>query len=202
MYIPNHYKWKDNEAILSFIERFNFGLIISADNDKPSATHLPFVVEKRGNSIYIISHFARANPQWKAIENKEILVVFNEPHSYISPSFYSKKQNVPTWNYLSVHVYGKAKILEEEQDVFKVLETSIHSFEPSYKKQWEEISVDYKQKMVKGIVAFEIEVTEIQAKEKLSQNKTKEEQERIIANFSNSEDENQKLIAQFMQKKN
>ncbi len=200
MYIPNQYKWRDRKGILSFIQRFNFGLIITISGDRSCATHLPFVVEKRENKLVLISHFAKANPQWEHIESKEVLIVFSEPHSYISPSFYSKKQNVPTWNYLSIQVRGKAKIIKEEKAVFKILEGAIQNFEPSYETQWNTISIHYKKRMVKGIVAFEVEIEDIQAKEKLSQNKTQEERERIIKEFSSSADNHKKILAEFMQK--
>ncbi len=201
MYIPKHYNTTDRKAYLQFMQQFNFATIVCNDTTRPVATHLPFIVFEKEDNIILSAHFAKANPQWQGIEDKEVLVIFSEPHAYISPKNYNKKQNVPTWNYVSVHAYGKAKIITEQQAVFHALEQLMEVLEPSYKKQWEGLSMDYKIGMANGIVAFEIEVTEIQAKEKLSQNKKPEEQERIIENLKQSEHEHDNLIGEYMQKK-
>ena len=200
MYIPNYYNNTDINEAISFMQRFNFATIITSDNGKPIATHLPFVISKRNDNIILTSHFAKANHQAEDFQTKKILTIFTEPHAYISPKFYTKKENVPTWNYLAVHTYGTAKIIEKEADVFRVLEEMIENFEAAYKKQWDELSFQYKSRMAKGIVAFEIEVDELQFSKKLSQNKTAVEKEKIIDNFSSSQNENEKVIAELMDK--
>ncbi|WPP50369.1 FMN-binding negative transcriptional regulator [Catalinimonas niigatensis] len=202
MYTPKHYSITDQEEILFFIRRFNFGTIITSRENIPMATHLPFIVSKRESKLILISHFARANPHWQEITAHQNLVIFSEPHAYVSPGFYDKKQNVPTWNYISVHAYGQAKIIEEQEESLRILENMIDSFEAAYKAQWNTLDMGYKLRMLKGIVAFEIEVTELQAKGKLSQNKTEAERQRITASFSQSGSENERLIAEYMQKMN
>ena len=114
----------------------------------------------------LTAHFAKANQQWKDIENNTILVIFSEPHAYISPKHYDKLQNVPTWNYIAVHAYGKATVITEQEAVMNILERTIDTYEQSYKAQWKDLTDDYKLGMAKGIVAFEIVVTDIQAKKK------------------------------------
>jgi transcriptional regulator len=127
------------------------------------------------------------------------LVLFSEPHAYISPSNYEKLLNVPTWNYISVHAYGKAKILHEQEEKAVVLEQTISFYEAAYKVQWDQLPEDYRVGMMKGIVAFEIVVTDIQGKKKLSQNKTMHEQANIVASLSKSTDSNEQTIAAYMQ---
>jgi len=201
MYIPNHYKADNKEDTLAFMQRFNFATIVTSVNEVPIATHLPFVISESNNEIILTSHFAAGNPQWKDIEDKENLVIFSEPHAYISPDHYDKKENVPTWNYISVHAYGKATILSEEEDVFMVLEIMMDSFDANYKAQWKELSMEYKSSMAKGIVAFTIQVSKLDSKEKLSQNKSQNERNSIISSLSESEDMNESTLADYMRSK-
>ncbi|TJY37793.1 FMN-binding negative transcriptional regulator [Pontimicrobium aquaticum] len=199
MYIPKKNLQTNKKQIVEFIQRFSFGTIITSKRNLPIATHLPFVVSEDQGDIILTSHFAKANNQWRDID-KNVLVIFSEPHAYISPKNYEKELNVPTWNYISVHAYGKGKIITDLEKTFELLEHSIENFEVAYKQQWNKLPLDFKTKMANGIVAFEINVSEIQAKEKLSQNKTKKEQKNIIDSLSNSGTYNEKLIADYMRK--
>ena len=198
MYIPKAFLTTDQSEIISFIKKYSFGTIITVDEGKPIATHLPFLVVEQDEKMFLKSHFASVNPQAKSLEGQEILVIFTEPHAYVSPKFYEKKQNVPTWNYLAVHIYGGAKIIEDEAGKLELLEKTIQNYEEEYLKQWNNLALDYKLKMLKGITAFEIEVSDIQAKKKLSQNKTVIEQQNIIKAFENSADSNENQIAEYM----
>ncbi|RZL17330.1 MAG: FMN-binding negative transcriptional regulator [Pedobacter sp.] len=197
MYIPNINRTEDKEEILEFIQRFSFGLIITANNNEPVGTHLPFLASERDGKIILKSHFAKANKHWEQIADNKVLVIFTEPHAYVSPANYDSEINVPTWNYISVHTYGKGKILAGQKAVFDVLEETIQNYESGYKQQWDHLPNDYKLKLSKGIIAFEIEVSEIQAKKKLSQNKTTIEQKNIIETLSKG-DSNEQHIAEYM----
>lgn len=199
MYIPKPYQGKkNNEVIIAFMQRFNFGPIITTVDKVPIATHLPFVIKEIDQEIVITSHLAKANEHWKHIESNENLVIFSEPHAYISPKNYDKKENVPTWNYMAIHAYGKARIIQDPTKIIHVLETMITDFEPEYKKQWDELTDEYKSKMSKGIVAFEIRITKLESKEKLSQNKKENERKNIMNSLSNSPNENERTIAEYM----
>lgn len=190
----------DEAEILAFMRRYNFATVITAKHDRPMATHLPFVVLERENNLVLASHFALSNPHHQYITDRPVMVIFSEPHAYISPQHYDKTLNVPTWNYMAVHVCGKARIISDYDRIITLLEASIDFFEADYRAQWQTLPDDYKMKMVRGIVAFEIEATEIQAKKKLSQNKTKEEQQRIIkALLDTNNDSSAMAIAEYMQ---
>src|SRR4051812_44591906 len=195
MYIPKHYLMAHEAEAVSFMKRYSFATIITAKDNHPTATHLPFIVTTRADTIILTSHFAKANKHWNDIEQNEVLVIFSEPHAYISPKHYEKELNVPTWNYISIHAYGKGKLIVDLEQTFKVLEATIENYETEYKQQWNKLPEDYKVKMAKGIVAFEIEVIELQGKKKLSQNKTGAGQQRIIETFSRSANTNEKDIA-------
>lgn len=198
MYIPQSNLLSDQKEAIDFMKQFSFGTIVTSKNNLPIATHLPFLVEEVEDKIILKSHFAKANDQWKAIEAGSILVIFSEPHAYISPGNYEKEQNVPTWNYISVHAYGSGKLITDSRMVIELLESTIHNYEASYKQQWDRLSDSYKTNMSQGIVAFTIEVTDLQAKKKLSQNKTATERRNVINTLSNSHNSNERLIAEYM----
>ena len=201
MYIPSINLATDRNEIIAFMKQFSFATIITAKDGLPVATHLPFLVTTRGEDVILTSHFAKANAHWNDLEGNKVLVIFSEPHAYISPKNYDQVLNVPTWNYISIHAYGQGKVIADTQKTFEVLEATIDRYETSYMPQWNSFPEDYKLKMSKGIVAFEILVTELQAKKKLSQNRTQSEQQKIIENLSKSKDTNAQLIAEYMKNK-
>ncbi len=198
MYIPKQFLTTDHSEIVAFIKKYSFGTIISVSEGIPVATHLPFLIKEQNEKLILQAHFATANPQHTDITGQVALIIFAEPHAYISPKFYEKELNVPTWNYLAVHVYGKAKIIEDEEGKLNLLEATILNYEEDYLQQWNNLPLDYKLKMLKGITAFEIEISDIQAKKKLSQNRTDKEKENIIQAFEGSLDNNEKQIAEYM----
>jgi len=201
MYIPPYFEEKDRNALLAFMRQHNFAALICAADGYPMATHLPFLVEERDEKIFLVAHMAKANPQWQHFANADLLVIFQGPHAYISPSNYEKKQNVPTWNYIAVHAYGKARLIDDANGMMQLMERSINTFEQGFMPQWKELSPDYINNMMKAIVAFEIEVTKLEGKFKLSQNKTSLEQHNIINTLGHSDDPIQKEIAAEMKKK-
>lgn len=188
----------DQEEILSFMKRFSFATIISNDNEVPQASHLPFTITYEKGEILLHAHFARANMQWKNIENHKVLVIFSEPHAYISASHYNKVESVPTWNYYAVHAYGNCKIIYDKSAALGALEKMINFYEPEYKNQWDTLSENFKDKMLQGIIAFTVTVSDLQASQKLSQNKTIEEQQRIIDSLINNKDTNAKITGEYM----
>ncbi len=198
MYTPKRYLTTDREEILNFIKTYSFATIVTVKNNFQSATHLPFVVTETEGNIVLTSHFAKANSQWTEITENRVLVIFSEPHAYISPRHYESEMNVPTWNYVAVHTYGKGKIITGKEDAYATLDAMIDFFEKEYKLQWDTLAADYKAKMLNGIIPFQIMVDDIQAKKKLSQNKKETERQRIISALEKSNDTNEKTIAEMM----
>ena len=181
------------------MREFNFATLVTAEKDFPTATHLPFIIEKRGETVVLSAHLARANLQWKQFENKAALVIFQEPHAYVSPLLYGEKNNVPTWNYVAVHAYGKVETFKTAEENLLFLAKMVEAFDPVYfQTDWREISEDYKINLARGVVAFEIEVTDLQGKKKLNQNKPGKTAENVIRAFEKSDRENEKLIANYM----
>ncbi|HEX7755388.1 MAG TPA: FMN-binding negative transcriptional regulator [Niabella sp.] len=201
MYIPAFNNMTDKDEIISFIKRFSFGIIVTTDAAGiPVATHLPFLIEEKEDTLLLRSHFAKANLQWKTIRPQEqALIIFSEPHAYISPSNYEKELNVPTWNYIAVHLYGSGTLITDHEQVTELLNHTIELYEPAQKTKHDALPEEFKTKMMNGIVAFQIVITDIQAKKKLSQNKTETEQKNIIQTLSGSADPTAQLIAAYMQ---
>ncbi|AMR33434.1 transcriptional regulator [Mucilaginibacter sp. PAMC 26640] len=200
MYTPPFNIFGNDQEVIHFMQKYSFATIVTNLNGVPEATHLPFIVEQRGKQLFLISHFAKANPQVSAVFRDTSLVIFSEPHAYISPFNYEKELNVPTWNYLAVHAYGKATLIDNKIEVGKLLEKTISFYEADYLKQWAKLPEDYKLKMINGIVAFEILVDDLQSKKKLSQNRSETERQNIIESFSGSSDQNEQEIRDYMKR--
>jgi transcriptional regulator len=198
MYVSKLNQVSDKNQIVSFMKRFSFATIVSTIDQVPQATHLPFTVVYEDGIIILHAHFAKANPQWKDIEGKKVLVIFAEPHAYISPKHYNKSESVPTWNYYAVHAYGDCTLVQGRSEAIRSLEDMIMTYEADYKAQWDSLPDSFKDKMLNGIVAFTITVTEIQASQKMSQNKTVYEQERIISTLRASDESTDKATAEYM----
>jgi transcriptional regulator len=201
MYIPKYFKVTDMDEVKEFIQANSFGTIVTTKLGKPIATHIPLEFRKIGDEYYITGHMAYGNPQWKTFETcEDALVMYQGPHAYISSSWYGH-ENVPTWNYQAVHVYGKPIILEEEelkQDLIMLLEKyEKHRENPIL---WDKLSPKLLESELKGIVGFKIKVQEVQAAYKLSQNRNEEDYHNIIDQLQKEENLNSHQLAETMKK--
>ncbi|MEC1621649.1 FMN-binding negative transcriptional regulator [Bacillus mojavensis] len=202
MYIPKYYKVTNVDDIWDFVQNNSFGTIVTTAQGKPIATHLPLQLMKEGDTYYITGHIAYGNPQWRTFEAcEEVLVMFQGPHAYISSSWY-EKENVPTWNYQAVHVYGTASILNEEE-LKHDLTMLLQKYEKHRKNPvlWDKLSPQLLESQLKGIVGFKMKVGEIQASYKLSQNRNEEDYMNIIDQLRNEGDSNSKQMAELMEKR-
>jgi transcriptional regulator len=189
VYIPEHFRVHDHAEAIAFMHANPFAILVSSTEDGPFATHLPVFVSKAGDQLVIRGHVAKANPHWRHLEqNSNSLTIFHGPHAYVSASNYTTRENVPTWNYGTVHVYGNARTFASPEDLQGILHQLIGTFEPAYAEQWESLSDAYRERMLSHIVGFEITVTKIEAKFKLSQNRTLEEQSNVIISLERAED--------------
>ena len=157
------------------------------------------ILKKSENALY--GHYARPNEQWKDADNQQILVVFQGPHCYISPSWYETTKAVPTWNYVSIHLHGKMEILEDDKVIFDSLDDLVKKYEsPDSPYNLNDVEPSFIKGMSKGIVAFKIKITKIEAKAKLSQNHPVERQELIIKNLENTSNQDNVQVASLMRK--
>ncbi|MGC1450504.1 MAG: FMN-binding negative transcriptional regulator [Candidatus Sulfotelmatobacter sp.] len=189
MYVPEHFRLHDHAAALTFMKANPFIILVSATSEEPFATHAPVVVRETGEHLIIRGHVAKANPHWRHLEqHPPCLTIFHGPHAYVSASNYMTRENVPTWNYGAVHVYGNARVFASHEELQGVLHELMGTFEPAYAEQWASLSTAYRERMLSHIVGFEIAVTRIEAKFKLSQNRTREEQSNVITSLEKAED--------------
>ncbi|MBL4967399.1 FMN-binding negative transcriptional regulator [Bacillus halotolerans] len=202
MYIPKYYKVTNADDIWDFVQNNSFGTIVTTAQGKPIATHLPLQFMKEGDTYYITGHIAYGNSQWRTFETcEDVLVMFQGPHAYISSSWY-EKENVPTWNYQAVHVYGTASILNEEE-LKHDLTMLLQKYEKHRKNPvlWDKLSPQLLESQLKGIVGFKMKVGEIQASYKLSQNRNEKDYMNIIDQLRHEGDPNSKQMAELMEKR-
>ncbi len=197
MYIPSFFKSDNSEDIKNFIHHNGFAILINEVNARPWGTHLPLVLSTNteGNDI-LFGHISKANNQWKAFDSeKEVMAIFNGPHAYISSSWYNH-ENVPTWNYLAVHVYGKLRLVEGDElknQLSKLVDKYEHGLPNPIKI--EKMNQELIAKEIKGIVGFEILITEIHAANKMSQNRDAKNKELIVEGLNKKGDEASMQIA-------
>jgi transcriptional regulator len=200
MYIPGHFKQHNIGEVRSFLEKNSFGILVSQVSGKLWATHIPLELEVNevGKEV-LVGHISRGNKQWKEFEkNEEVLAIFNGPHAYISSSWYDH-ENVPTWNYIAVHVYGKIRIIEGEE-LLASLKRLVDKYEArsKYPISVEGMSKKFLDSELRGIVGFELIITDIQAAYKLSQNRDLKNKAKIISELENRGDADSMEIAKGM----
>lgn len=184
MYIPEQFREDDTTSLQTFIHEHSFGILVTRGDVAPFATHLPFLFDAgHGEFGMLQAHMARANPQWHSFTSEdEALVIFQGAHAYVSPSWYDVALSVPTWNYAAVHAYGVPRIIDDSQLLYKQLKTLIEIHESQFERPWTfELPQDYIEKMMRGVVGFTLEITRLEGKFKMSQNRTPAEREKVIA---------------------
>ena len=201
MYIPSLYKNENQAEIEQFLHENGFAILVNQTNGKLWATHIPLILGTNSNGKQIlIGHISKLNPQAESFkQNDEVLAIFSGSHSYISSSWYDH-ENVPTWNYLAVHVYGKVRLHTYEESI-EGLKKLVNKYEAKSEKpiRIEDLS-EKTMREARGIVSFEIEITSIEAQKKLSQNRDDKNYQNIISELEKT-NENQAIeIAKAMKK--
>jgi transcriptional regulator len=201
MYIPPAFRIYDDTKLAAFIQRHSFATLVTHDGAAPFASHLPFLFHRdAGARGTLVAHMARANPQWRHFSSGgEALVIFHGPHSYISPSWYESGPAVPTWNYATVHAYGVPVIIEDRERIVSVLDELVKTHESAFPQPWPgDLPDDFRDKMIQGIVAFEIPITRLEGKFKLGQNRSAADREGVFEALSHSDDPDSRALAQLM----
>ena len=198
MYIPKQYQMDHDEAV-QLMKSNPFALLISVDEHRPVATHLPLEIREQDGKIYATGHIACGNAQKHTLRNDhEVLLIFQGPHAYISSSWYTVEE-VPTWDYLAVHAYGKARVITEHE-----LQSAMSGMLAHYESHrehgrlWDSFDPDLLESEMKGIVGFEIEVTSIQAAAKMSQNRNDNDYQTIVDELGKSNEQGEVHVAKWM----
>ncbi|OOE52652.1 transcriptional regulator [Salinivibrio kushneri] len=199
MHIPKNMEMTGEDAIKAFISDYGFGILVSNDLN---ATHLPLIYEAEEGALgCLYGHFGKANAHWKVTENQRVVVIFNGPHSYISPSWYETKPAVPTWNYSAVHCYGVLKLLSDKENEW-AMKQLVAKYDPALLDAPETMPSDYQAKLRQSVVGFKIVVDDIHAKEKLGQHRKSDDQMGVFAALSDSTHPNDIALSAYMKKRN
>ena len=198
MYIPKYYREEDRQKILAFLKQNNFAALVTFDGEKPIATHIPVEVVESESGWTIFGHLSRANPQKKTFGEQEALLIFQGAHTYISARWYTEV-DVPTWDYMIVHVYGKVREIQGDE-LYSVLSRLVQNHESNTSYRLEGLPQDMVQKEIKGVFGFAVDVTRIDGGYKLSQGKTEEERKNIVSELEKRGDENSREIAEAIRK--
>ena len=204
MYNLPHYKEKDTQVVFDFIHQHPFAFIAGcSDQGKPVATQIPVFIEERNEKLYLTGHMMKQTDHHKAFEqNAHVLCVFTGHHTYVSASWYSNPSQASTWNYMSVHVKGQLRFLDQQGLIDVLKKTSLH-FENNNRQSptaFDNLSPEYTSRLMKAIIAFEVEVEEIDHVFKLSQDRDKESYQHIIRKLELQDDDG-KTIAMEMKKR-
>jgi len=203
MYIPGYYSVSEREEIIRFLQEFSFGILITSENNIPAGTHIPFLIfEKENAKLFLQGHIASANPQADQLKNilTETLCIFSSSHHYISSSWYNHP-NVSTWNYQAIHVYGTIRIISNEELLSQVTAMQhLHEKNAAHPVEVEHLPQKLIAGYLKQITGFEIEVTRLEAKYKLSQNRNKKDYESVIAHLKEVNDPDANAVAEEMKK--
>ncbi|QRG70815.1 FMN-binding negative transcriptional regulator [Brevibacillus choshinensis] len=198
MYIPKQYRMSRDEAV-QMMKAYPFALLITVDEHRPMATHIPLEIREEEGKIFATGHLAYGNMQKKTLDgNRDVLLIFQGPHAYISSSWYESEE-VPTWDYLAVHAYGTARVLTRDE-LISALDTMLTHYESHREngRLWDTFDPELLESEMKGIVGFEIEITSIQAAAKMSQNRNDTDYTSIVTELEKSDDQGEIQVAQWM----
>ncbi len=201
MYIPAPNKIDDHEKAFDLIDDYGFATVVTTKNGVPWASHLPVLLDRgEDGGGQLRSHMARANEQWHHFDpGKEVLCIFHGPHSYISPSWYSSKIAVPTWNYATVHVYGFPSLEADMNGLRMILDDTTEKYEKHFEAPWRmDLPESTTQSLMEAIVGFRISITRIEAKFKLGQNRSEADQDGMLRCLESSKDAGARALGEFI----
>jgi len=191
MYLPPQFNANDPALAVELILASPFASLISVDDDGlPFVSHIPLHLVEQDAQFVLLGHVARANPHWRFLQARpQAVVTFMGPHAYMSPKVYPDLARVPTWNYVAVHCTVHATLIEDAEKKDSLLNHLIADFEPAYAQQWRSLGPEFAEKMMAGIVGFELKVTALQCKLKINQHRPESHAAMAAIYASGSDDE-------------
>jgi transcriptional regulator len=179
MYSPSYNQNEDRAELLAFMRANNFPALVTGLGGTLHASHLPAMVHEEGERLVIDMHMARNNPQWSEFFDEDALVIFTGPHAYISPRWYEETERVPTWNYAAVHAYGVPRMISSREEKHASQRRLVAAMDAGWLPKFDALSEKYVTMMLDGIVNFQVPVTRLETRWKLSQNRGRREMELI-----------------------
>ena len=200
MYSPPYNRVEDRAELAAFMRANSFAVLVTGTGGTLHASHLPVRVSGHDAKIVLDMHMAKNNPQWKEFFDDEVMVVFAGPHAYVSPRWYEEEQRVPTWNYAAVHAYGVPAVVSEKSRKYESQRRLVAEMDPQWLPKFDSLSNDYVDRMLEGIVNFEIPVARLETRWKLSQNRGRREMELIAGQLARSDDSVERSLAALTRK--
>ncbi len=202
MYLPEHFSENEQTQIVELIQKYSFATILSfTKGERPFVNHLPVIFSEGDNKI-LIGHMARRNPQWSHfLADPNCTLIFNGPNTYITPRWYRSGVDVPTWNYAVVHLHGKIEIVEDFEGQIEILKQLVKYFESGEKAPWNfELPDDLlnESALTSAIVSFRFHIEKVEAKFKLSQNRSEADRKGVLVGLGQRTDEMSKAIMKMM----
>ncbi len=197
MYRPTSFQEDNIDKLVAFMKANSFATLVSIEDGIPCGSHIPLVVTVEGDVVKLIGHLAQQNSQWQAFPAAESLAIFTGAHAYISPTAYEKQENVPTWNYIAVHAYGTPQIItfkDSPELMDRMINKMVDNYEASYQAHWHSLSQEYREGMMKGIIGFEMAITRLEGKYKLSQNRSPIDQQNVSDTLLQSSDPIERVV--------
>jgi transcriptional regulator len=195
VYSPTYNQLEDRAEVLAFMQANGFPVLVTGTGGNLVASHLPVQVHEKENHFFVDSHMAKNNPQWQEFFDDEVMVVFAGPHAYVSPRWYAEKERVPTWNYAAVHAYGVPKVIQDKKIKHESQRRLVAALDPEWLPKFDALRPEYVENMLNGIVNFEIKVTRLETRWKLSQNRGREEMDLIASALERSADSAERALA-------
>jgi len=200
MYSPSYNRVEDRAELLAFMRANSFAVLVTGTGGTLHASHLPVRIIEKESALALDLHMAKNNPQWKEFFDDEVMVVFAGPHAYVSPRWYDDKERVPTWNYAAVHAYGVPILIEDKSEKLASQRRLVAEMDPQWLTKFDALRGEYVDMMLDGIVNFEIPVSRLETRWKLSQNRGRREMELIAAQLDKSADSVERALADLTRK--
>lgn len=181
MYLPRSFRVQDKKVIAAFIRRYSFCTLVTPAGGDTHISHLPLLLDDGGEPWRLRGHLARANPHCKQLNNNPAVCIFHGPHSYISPAWYADSAEVPTWNYAVVHASGPVAVIEDRHWLSKLVDESIDVYETRLPTPWDRrLPERYRRRQLEHIIGLEVTIESMQAKFKLGQNRSLDDQHSML----------------------
>jgi transcriptional regulator len=195
LYQPTRFQVDDRAAVLDLMHAHPFATLVTIGDGEPGFTHLPLHPQVDGESLHLLGHVARANPHWRQFDVAPVTAIFHGADAFISPRWYGVREAVPTWNYMVVHALGRIVLLHDSESKESILKQLIDVHDPAYHALWDALDLGYRERMKSAIVGLRIEVARVEAKFKLSQNRSATDRGNVLAAMDEGDPKANELAA-------
>jgi transcriptional regulator len=208
MHVPEQYRAPDPSWELGLIQAYPLALLVTNGPQGPSASHVPVILQAEAGpaegaglrGLVLTGHMNRKNPHWERLTARsQGVLVFQGPHSYVSPTYYEKTPAAPTWNFTVVHARGRVSTIDDPAATLKIVESTVSAFEARFGAEWDKSgSAGYFDELLPGVGAFEMTVDSVESMFKLSQEQHPDIRLKVCSAFAEDEVVRRRRLAELM----